>query len=351
MRSTALLVALAAACSAPGPIPELAEAERHRRAGEDEAALAAYAQAQLSCRRIRDKLRRRAMCADAYLGRAELLQDLGRTREAADAYQEAAAVLAPDDRASAARATLRAGQLRLELGEDRAAYTLLWRVVTDHPDQAFAADALKVVLRDGRERDPEQLYQVLGQLHGRIGGSALGDNLLHAMADLAEHERRDPARARAHLDALVAQHPKSGLVDDALWHGARLSRQLGDPSGAAERLRRLLATREVAWGAGSYFSVWLDDGQLELGRVLRDDLGRHREALAAFERLPRDYPASVLRDDALWERAVTLHQMGERGRACEVLAELKRAHPDSKHELSRAPALRQELACDGPAAP
>lgn len=347
MRRLLAAAALATACAAPRPLPDLAEAERLHRAGDDEGALIAYRRAQESCQRERDALRRRAACAEAHNGRAELLVDLGRTEQAIEAFDLAARVLAAESTAAAARAMLRSGQLRLDRGDDVAAYQRLWAVVTSFPDEAFAADALKVLLRDGRRRDPAQLYQVLAQLEARIGASEIGDNLLHAMADLAEEEREDLALARSHLDRLIATHPKSGLVDDARWHGARLSRALGDPAGAADRLRDLLATREVAWGAGSYFSVWLDDGQLELGRVLRDELHRPEEALAAFERLPRDYPASVLVDDALWERAVTLEGMGQGKRACAVLAELHRKHPDSRWELEEAPRKRAALACGG----
>ncbi len=342
-----LAAALLAACAAPRPLPDLAEAERMHRAGDDEGALIAYRRAQESCKRERDALRRRAACSEAHNGRAELLVDLGRTEQAIEAFDLAARALAGESPAAAARATLRSGQLRLDRGDDVAAYQRLWAVVTSWPDEAFAGDALVVLLRDGRARDADQLYQVLAQLDARIGSSEIGDNLLWAMADLAEHEKQDPGLARGHLDRLIATHPKSGLVDDARWHGARLSRALGDPAGAAERLRALLATREVAWGAGSYFSVWLDDGQLELGRVLRDELGKPADALAAFERLPRDYPASVLIDDALWERAVTLERMGQAGRACAVLAELHRKHPDSRWELEKAPRKRATLACRG----
>src|SRR5690606_10878366 len=130
----------------------------------------------------------------------------------------------------------------------------------------------------------------------------------------------------------------------ALWHGARLARQLGDARGAVARLEALLATREVAFGAGSYFSVWLDDAQLELGRVLRDELGDIRGVLAAFARLPEHYPASILRDDALWEIALTWDRVGDRERTCAALAELAR-FPDSPHALERAPALGRKHQC------
>jgi tetratricopeptide (TPR) repeat protein len=340
-----VVAALLVACSAPGPIPELAEAERQEKAGDRESALRSYHAAQDSCRRVRDLRRRRAACSEAYLGRAELLVDLDRRQEAVRAFEDTAAALGADDPASAARATLRAGQIRLDLGDDKRAYALLWRVVTEWPDEAFAGDALVVLLRDGRARDAAQLYDVLSQLHARIGSSQIGDNLLYAMADLAERERGDRALARTHLDRIPVDHPKSGLCDDAWWHAARLSRELGDAAGAAARLRALLATREVAFGAGSYFSVWLDDAQLLLGRILRDDLHRLPDALAAFELLPEHYPASVLKDDALWERAVTLEAMGDAARACAALADLAKKYPDSRWELGEAPARRQRLGC------
>ena len=341
-----LAAALIAGCAAPRPLPDLAEAERLRRAGDHEAALIAYRRAQESCRREHDALRRRAACAEAHNGHAELLVDLGRIEQAIEAFDRAAHVLAAESPAAAARAVLRSGQLRLDRGDDVAAYQRLWHVVTTWPDEAFAADALKVLLRDGRARDPDQLYQVMAELDARIGSSEIGDNLLWAMADLAEHEREEPGLARSHLDRLIATHPKSGLVDDSRWHGARLSRALGDPAGAALRLRALLATREVAWGAGSYFSVWLDDAQLELGRILRDELRDPAGALAAFEQLPRDYPASVHIDDALWERAVTLERIGQGQKACAALAELHKKHPDSRWELEEAPKKRAAL-CRG----
>ncbi|HWM87076.1 MAG TPA: tetratricopeptide repeat protein, partial [Kofleriaceae bacterium] len=348
MKSWLLIAGAAAsiACSGAPPLAELEQAEKRERAGDDQAALRAYLAAQSTCRRIDDPLRRRAACADAHLGRAELLVDMARERDAVVAFERAAVVLT-DDEAARARATLRAGQLHLDLGHDALAYQHLWRVVTDYPEQAFAADALVLLVRDGRRRDASQLYQVLVELYERQAGTEIGDNLLFALAQLAEEERGDARLALSFYDTVAARYRKSGLRDDSLWRGARLARKLANPAGAERRLRLLLDTREVAWGAGSYFSVWLDDAQLELGRVLRDDLGRKQAALDEFARLPRDYPASILRDDALWERALTFEQIGDAGRACASLAELARHHPESRWELEQAPSRRRKLGCPG----
>jgi tetratricopeptide (TPR) repeat protein len=333
----ALLVA--AACSAPALDPHLAGAERAERQGEHERALALYDRAAESCARKE----RGHTCASAQLGRAELLERTGKKREAAQVYESIPALL-PDDRVSSATGVYRAGRLYLEIGDDERAYTLLWKTLTDYHDQAFAGDALRAIVRDGRRRNPEQLYQVLGSLIQPLSGTAVGDNLLYALADLAERDRGDLPAALAFHDKIALEYPRSGLRDDALWHAARLARRLGDARGAVRRLRTLLATREVAVGAGSYFSVWLDNAQLELGRVLRDDLGEHRRAADAFALLPRHYPSSILIDDALWELAVTWDRLGQARNACTALSRLA-GQPHSRYELERAPALRRKLAC------
>ncbi|HUH03402.1 MAG TPA: tetratricopeptide repeat protein, partial [Kofleriaceae bacterium] len=229
--------------------------------------------------------------------------------------------------------------------------TLLWRVVTDYPDEAHAADALQELVNDGRHRDAQALADQIGKILTPLAETEVGDNLVWWLADLHEKELKRPDAARALYDRIPADYPDSGLRDDSRWHAARLSKQLGDPEGAVQRLRALLATREVAVGAGSYFSIWLDDAQLELGKVLRDDMRDYPAAVRAFQTLPEHYPTSILRDDALWELAVTWHAAGDRARACATLAGLQRDWPDSRYQLEQAPALRRELACPGGAAP
>jgi len=195
-------------------------------------------------------------------------------------------------------------------------------------------------VKDGRLRDARALADELGRLLTPLAETQIADNLLWELADLTEHELGDLEAARALYDRIPADTPASGLRDDARWHAARISRLLHDPDGAVRRLRGLLATREVALGAGSYFSIWLDNAQLELGKILRDDLHDLARAAAAFRRLPEDYPASILRDDALYELAITLERMHDHPAACAALARLARLFADSKY-LARG----RELAC------
>ncbi|HEY0190262.1 MAG TPA: tetratricopeptide repeat protein [Kofleriaceae bacterium] len=336
MIGRAALVWGCVACSAPATLSQLTVAERRADAGDVDGALVSYRAAQATCGRLRPPRRAIAACHDALIGEAEVLDHARRSQAAIDAYL--AIPTRTTDPATAAIALYRAGELLLQAGQVTPAWTALWRVVTDFPDEPTAGDALRSLLRDGRARDPRALIDDLARVLTQHAATEVADNLLWSMADLEEHELHDLAAARALYDRIPVDTPGSGMRDDARWHAARISRLLGDPPGAVTRLRGLLATREVAYFAGSYFSVWLDDAQLLLGQILRDDLHDLPGALAAFRRLPVDYPASILRDDALYELAVTLERGGDHAAACAALAQLGRDFPDSKY-VARGRAL------------
>ena len=339
--ASAVLAAGAAlvACSAPATLSDLRTAERRADADDVDGAVAAYRAAQASCRALRPARRALAACGEAMLGEAEVLERAGRTQPAIQAYL-AIPGRAASDPTTAATATCRAGELLLRDHQLAPAWTALWRAVTDYPDEPAAGDALRVLLTDGRRRDPRALADQIAAVLTPLAETDVADNLVWSLADLSEHELGNPEAARALYDRIPVDTPASGLRDDARWHAARLSRQLGDPAGAVARLRALLATREVALGAGSYFSIWLDDAQLELGKILRDDLHDLPGAVAAFRRLPLDYPASILRDDALYELAVTLERMRDHPAACATLARLATQFADSKY-IARG----RELGC------
>jgi TolA-binding protein len=339
----ALYFAVLLACSAPATLPELVQAERAADRGDVDGALRAYREAQIGCKDLRPERRARQACSEALLGEAQVLEHAGRKQEAIKTYL-AIPAKAGDDDMTAATATYRAGGLLLDDKQDVAAWTALWKVVTDYPDEALAGDALEKLVDDGRRRDARALADQLGKLLSALAETQVGDNLVWALADLNEKDLNNKQAARALYDRIPADYPKSGLRDDARWHSARLSRELGDAKGAAERLRALLATREVAIGAGSYFSIWLDDAQLELGKILRDDLQDPPGAIAAFRKLPKDYPASILKDDALYELATTLAKAGNGKDACRAIADLRKQSPDSKY-VEQMSALGAELKC------
>jgi tetratricopeptide (TPR) repeat protein len=336
-------LALLLGCSAPATLPELVQAEHAADRGDTEGALRSYREAQTGCKRLRPERRAKQACSEALLGEAEVLERADRKPEAIKTYL-AIPPRAEGDDMTGSTALYRAGSLLLDAKQDVEAWTVLWKVVTDFPDEPIAADALSKLVSDGRQRDARALADQLGKLLTPLAETQIGDNLVWALADLTEHELANRDAARALYDRIPADYPKSGLRDDARWHGARLSRELGDPNGAVVRLRALLATREVALGAGSYFSIWLDDAQLTLGRVLRDDLKDLPGAIAAFRKLPKDYPASILKDDALYELAVTYGKAGNAKDACRAIADLKKQSPDSKY-LDETGALAAELKC------
>ena len=326
-----IVVALVAwgGCSAPATLPELVRAEQLADHGDVDGAVREYHAAQAQCRRLSPERRARQACSDALLGEAEALDRAGRTDDAIAVYQAVPSRVV-DDPMTAATATYRAATLLLPRGNTAEAWTLLWQVVTDWPDEPLASDALKLLLDDGRARDPRALADQFGKLLTPLADTEVGDNLVWSLAQLEANELANLPAARSLYDRIPVDYPASGLRDDARWFAAQVSLQLGDANGAVTRLRALLATREVALGPGSYFSIWLDDAQLELGRVLRDQLHDPPGAIAAFERLPKDYPASTLRDDALYELAVTANAAGDSPRACRAIAALRKQFPDSK---------------------
>ena len=337
------VLALLVGCSAPATLPELVQAEKLADRGDVEGAANAYREAQKKCKSLKPQRRAQQACSEALLGEAEVYEHAGRKELAIKAYL-AIPPRTQDDPMTASTATYRAGTLLLESDKDVEAWTELWRVVTDFPDEPLAGDALKTLVADGRKRDARALADQLGKLLTPLAETQVGDNLVWALAELNEKELANNEAARALYDRIPADYPNSGLRDDARWHAARLSRSLGDSKGAAERLRKLLATREVAIGAGSYFSIWLDNAQLELGKVLRDDLKDLDGAIASFRRLPKDYPASILKDDALFELAVTLGAAGKGPDACRAITELRKQSPDSKY-VDDVGALSAELKC------
>jgi TolA-binding protein len=280
----------------------------------------------------------------AALGRARLLERLGRTDDAIAAY-EAIPRLEPHGR-TPARGLYRAAELAARRGDLARAERDAWRAILEYPNTVPAEDAVRLLVVRLREAQRARgLAAQLAQAAARVEGSDVADNLLLAAGELLEQDLGDPAGAIRVWDHLQATYPRSSLADDAMWHAGQTARRLGDFHGAIRRLRVITNQRRIAFFTGSYISEWLDDALLLIGRIYRDDLKDPAHALHAFADLRDHVATSVLRDDAQLEIARTHVGAGDRARACDALARLRQDFPRSKHNRFEGAELRARAGC------
>lgn len=307
------------ACSATPLPPSFAAAERHERAGQHEAALAAYRRAARQCPDQR-------ACSAARQRIAETLEHLGRYGEALSAYLH----LSRDPGAAHARGLQRAARLlERRLCDIPRAEALYQRAIVEAPNEVGAEDALRdwVALRQ-RRSDRAALTAILA-LYPRIRHSAVADNLLFTAAEIyARHGRSQEALAL--YDRLLVELPKSPLVDDSLWASAQLFERLRRYPAALQRYRRLLRGRRypVLIATGSYNSVFMDRAQLRIAELQRAHLHDERAALATLRTLRDDFRDSRLRDDAQLAIAEIHHRAGRNRQACVALALLAKRFPE-----------------------
>jgi tetratricopeptide (TPR) repeat protein len=280
----------------------------------------------------------------AALGRARLLERMGRTEQAIREY-EAIPRLDPHGRPPA-RGLYRAAELAARRGELPRALADAWRAVHEYPNTVPAEDAVRLLVVRLREAGrARELAEQLWRAAARVKGTDVADNLLLAHGDVLEQDLGDPAGAIRTWDHLVALYPRSSLHDDAAWRAGQAARASGDFHGAIKRLRVITNQRRIALFTGSYISEWLDDALLLIGRIYRDDLKDPAHALHAFADLRDNFATSVLRDDAQLEIARTHVGTGDLARACEALGRLRQEFPKSKHNAFAGRELRVQARC------
>jgi hypothetical protein len=93
----------------------------------------------------------------------------------------------------------------------------------------------------------------------------------------------------------------------------------------------LLAEREAATGLGSYERARYAEARFRIAEIQRDRLGDPSRARREFRRVFTDHPTSRLRDDALWQEALTAGRNADPADACEPLELLVGYLPDSRY--------------------
>ena len=354
MNRAVLSLLVVAGCSGAPLATEFELAHAREAAQDDDGALTLYRLVRTDCERPGAKPRPHDDCALAIVREAQLLEKHGRYPEALEAWL--AVPKHASDRRKSARALQRAAEIALEdLHDDARADELAWRTVERYADEVPADDALRLIVRIGKRRDPRALAARLDALWPTVEKLDLGDNVLYERAELSRTVLEAPAEAIALYDRLARRYPRSGLRDDGIWHAAELSRAQGDADGALKRLRIILESRRDALVTGSYNSVYLDDAEYLTGQIYLDDLHDAQHAIEAFSTLADDFPESILKDDALVELArayLSRHapsSADDKKQACASILRLLRTYPDSNRRR-QARELGAELACAPPGA-
>lgn len=196
-------------------------------------------------------------------------------------------------------------------------------VVTRFPDEPAAKRSV-VWIRDilkGRGQ-VSHLVAELQALYGEVARSAVGANLAFEAAQLLEAEGgKGPAQALSLYSLVIRRHPKSGLVDDALFESARVSMDLGYHWDAVGFLKAIMKRRETSLLFGSYDSAMYPKAAFLLAEATFLATGDPEDAVNLYRHFITTYSQSSRRDDA-WFRIYEIRK--EQGRNEEALAVLHR---------------------------
>jgi transmembrane sensor len=119
--------------------------------------------------------------------------------------------------------------------------------------------------------------------------------------------------------------PRGRLADEpaALWRSADLARRSGNPQAAVAPLRRLVERYPKDPRTPS--------AAFTLGWVLLTELGRPREAAAAFTEAERHAPRGMLAEDAAARVAEAWQKAGDTRRAAQAARHYQRLYPAGRH--------------------
>ncbi|MGC4092106.1 MAG: tetratricopeptide repeat protein [Polyangiaceae bacterium] len=231
------------------------------------------------------------------------------------------AIYAQLERGSGERAE-RAAYARAEMAERRTAKTDalvdLRGAIVRFPNSGLARTAAaRYLAREEARSGPTEALLATERLLADVRGSELEETLGYFRAKRLEQLERSDAARSAYLElATRFPYPFGAFWDEALLAAARLDLAAGRPREALQSLERLLRERESSHLNGSYERVGYAEARFLRARILRDELGDARAARSEFRRVWNDHPTSRLRDDALFEEALTALASGDASAAC-----------------------------------
>jgi tetratricopeptide (TPR) repeat protein len=317
-----LALVLACAPSLPPRFEqERAAAERAYAAGRyDEAALH-WQRAEQAAERKRDK-------NEARYRAARSLERAGRHKEAQRMLSNVG-----EKSSRAARAAYDHAVIEIERGDAAKGWAELERVMRRFPASGIAPSALGRLLR--RQEDQGGTARALRYLEKtrvEFRETELSERVEYAYADLLERANRTSAARDQYL--LVAKrfpYPHGALWDDALWKASLLEEKLGNVPAAIQHLERMLKEMEPSSLQGSYQRPRYAAARFRIAELFRDRVRDLPRAVKEFQKVWDDHPTSILRDDALWQKARIERSLGLRSRSCSSVRRLVEDVPDSRY--------------------
>jgi len=182
------------------------------------------------------------------------------------------------------------------------------------------------------ERGPRAGLDVLRSLEREFDTTELAPLVAFLTAQHLEAVG-DDVEARAAYGRIADRwpYPFGAFFDDSLWYASLLDEKAGHPEAAIDDLERLLRERETTFIVGSYERARYVPALMRVGELYRDRLHDRAKARAAFHRLYAEFQHSTMRDDALWQEAALWRLDGDARTACDRLATLVKAFPDSRY--------------------
>jgi len=256
---------------------------------------------------------------------------VGRFREA-QALLDALLALSPDGR-RAAHAAHGSARLEISHGEERKGWAMVHAAILRYPSSGLSRTAfVRYLVHLDEEYGAERAITYLDR------GASWFD--AHTLGEVAMYERAVRLEKLGRLqdahDGFVAcaqayPYPKGALFDDALYRSSLIDEALGRGREAVEHLKEMMRFRETSRTFGSYERPKFPAAQMRIAVLYRDALGDPDSARREFRRLFDSFKTSILRDDALWFEALVARQQGDQRGACDAVALLVKALPDSRY--------------------
>lgn len=284
----------------------------------------------------------------AWLRLGDVQARRARVEDAASAYVQAYRAAAIDD--DRAMAALRVAELALDspqLGAQWEGGRALWAVIRHYPNTTAALRALDSLesrylaaeTSADRGSSAVRAMHLLSRAPAIRGSRAAGHASLRAARRRMELGGEAQLRhAQRTLEALAAQRPRLATWDDAMFELAEVYRRQGNWVLAERTWREILSLREEPRIFGNYETRYYPRSLWAIIRMQVDDLGDRDAGVALLAEFVAEYPFSRLWDDALFEYASLLLQMGRPDAAHAVLGQLVAERPESGY-VSRARAL------------